>query len=159
MINGSSSGDQCKKIMLMIDESEASYHALIWVLKNLKDVLINNNSELVIFGVVPELNFTQSIAATFSSARLYSMAATGLDFCFTLFYTFFVLSSSTVLLNLIAAPELAISVQEYQMKIVSGLLEKAKNICTGQGVCIFPLHFKFLVLSISVQFTYFFLNR
>ncbi|KAL9664744.1 hypothetical protein QQ045_020151 [Rhodiola kirilowii] len=95
-----------KKVMVAVDESEASYYALIWVLENLKEVLVNTS--LVIFAAVPEPNYTQSIAATFSSARLYSMAAT--------------------------APELAISVQEQQKKVVLGLLEKAKSICTGRGV-------------------------
>ncbi|CAM8882062.1 unnamed protein product [Rhodiola kirilowii] len=87
-----------KKVMVAVDESEASYYALIWVLENLKEVLVNTS--LVIFAAVPEPNYTQSIAATFSSAP----------------------------------PELAISVQEQQKKVVLGLLEKAKSICTSRGV-------------------------
>ncbi|KAI4357802.1 hypothetical protein L6164_001726 [Bauhinia variegata] len=44
-----------KKVMVVIDESEQSYYALIWVLENLKEVV--SNSSLTIFATQPFPNF------------------------------------------------------------------------------------------------------
>ena len=40
-----------KKVMVIIDESEHSYHSLMWVLENLKEFI--NDSPLVILAALP----------------------------------------------------------------------------------------------------------
>ncbi|KAE9451010.1 hypothetical protein C3L33_17092, partial [Rhododendron williamsianum] len=37
-----------KKVMVAIDESESSYHALMWVLKNLRDSIAASGSPLLV---------------------------------------------------------------------------------------------------------------
>uniref|UniRef100_A0A7N0U1H3 UspA domain-containing protein n=1 Tax=Kalanchoe fedtschenkoi TaxID=63787 RepID=A0A7N0U1H3_KALFE len=95
-----------KQIMVAIDETDASYHALIWVLDNLKETLLDTS--LLIFAAVPEPNYYHYVPASFGSARLYATAS--------------------------PAPEVAISAQEHKKKVMLGLLDKAKSICTSHGV-------------------------
>ncbi|KAI4357803.1 hypothetical protein L6164_001727 [Bauhinia variegata] len=94
-----------KKVMMVIDESEQSYYALIWVLENLKEVA--SNSSLTIFATqpFPDLNH--------GSAQL------GLG---RFSYPF------------ISSQDLVTSMQRRIKKISLGLCQKAKNICAARGV-------------------------
>ncbi|KAK3442746.1 hypothetical protein EUGRSUZ_B03010 [Eucalyptus grandis] len=64
-ING---GDK-RKVMVAIDESECSHHALVWALDNLKDSLVN--SPLVVFMAQPPSQQNLSFAANLGLARMY----------------------------------------------------------------------------------------
>ena len=58
-----------KKVMVAIDENENSYHALMWVLDNLKESV--TKSTLVIFAAQPFANYTSVFAAPLGFARVY----------------------------------------------------------------------------------------
>lgn len=95
-----------KKVMVVIDESDCSYKALIWVLDNLKESL--NQSPLFIFAIQPLVNSTFPISPSLGFARLYCS-----------------LSDTAVLRN---------QIQERNRKVSLGLLDKAKSICASGGV-------------------------
>lgn len=96
-----------KKVMVAIDESDSSYHALIWVLDNLKETI--TKSPLVLFSAQPLPKCNNNIfAAPLGAARLY-----------------FPIS---------ATPDLMNSIQEQNKKVSLGLLEKARGICANRGV-------------------------
>ncbi|GMH01906.1 hypothetical protein Nepgr_003745 [Nepenthes gracilis] len=97
--------EQKKKVMVAIDETEGSYYALIWALDNLHQSLIT--CPLLIFMTEPPPNYN-ILASTLSSARLYS--------------------------NVSPTQEFVNNVQEKEKKVALGLLEKAKSICTSQGI-------------------------
>ncbi|CAK9159502.1 unnamed protein product [Ilex paraguariensis] len=97
-----------KKVMVAIDESEASYYALNWVLENLKESINHSGNPLVIFMAQPRPNYTNVFAAPLGSARMYC--------------------------NVSATPEFVNSVQERNRLVSMGILEKAKGICTSNGV-------------------------
>ena len=58
-----------KKVMVVIDENENSYHALMWVLDNLKESV--TKSTLVIFAAQPLTNYTNVFAAPLGFARMH----------------------------------------------------------------------------------------
>ncbi|KAI8539103.1 hypothetical protein RHMOL_Rhmol09G0154900 [Rhododendron molle] len=60
-----------KKVMVAIDESESSYHALMWVLKNLRDSIAASGSPLLIFMAHPFSVTSNVFAASLGSARVY----------------------------------------------------------------------------------------
>ncbi|XP_002283457.2 uncharacterized protein LOC100249069 isoform X1 [Vitis vinifera] len=95
-----------KKVMVAIDENECSYHALMWVLHNLKESI--GNSPLVIFNAQPPPYRNNTFAASLGTARMYCPVS--------------------------AAPEFINNVQEQNKKVSAALLEKAKSICSSQGV-------------------------
>ncbi|KAI4357801.1 hypothetical protein L6164_001726 [Bauhinia variegata] len=96
-----------KKVMVVIDESEQSYYALIWVLENLKEVV--SNSSLTIFATQPFPNFNhgsgQIGVCGFSCPFPYSQ-------------------------------DLIASMNRQIKKISLGLCEKAKSICAARGVIV-----------------------
>ncbi|XP_057961054.1 uncharacterized protein LOC131153049 [Malania oleifera] len=99
-------GEAEKRVMVAIDESENSYNALMWVLDNLKESI--TKSPLVIFAAQPPPQYNYTFAASLGSARMYCPVSATADF-----------------VN---------SVREQEKKVVLGLLEKAKSICTSRGV-------------------------
>ncbi|XP_021298858.1 universal stress protein A-like protein isoform X1 [Herrania umbratica] len=96
-----------KKVMVAIDERGCSYHALMWVLKNLKESI--TKSPLVIFAAqpLPEYRYF-TFAAELGFAHMYC--------------------------PLLATSDLVDSVKKKNKKVARGLLEKAKGICARQGV-------------------------
>ncbi|KAI4357804.1 hypothetical protein L6164_001728 [Bauhinia variegata] len=94
-----------KKVMVVIDESDDSHYALIWVLENLKEVA--SNSSLTIFATqpFPDLNH--------GSAQL-GLGRFSYPFVFS--------------------QDLITSMQKRIKKISLGLCEKAKSICAARGV-------------------------
>ncbi|WCJ24501.1 Adenine nucleotide alpha hydrolases-like superfamily protein [Euphorbia peplus] len=95
-----------RKVMIAIDENENSYYALIWVLDNLKESLIQ--APLYIFMAQPPAIDTTTFAASLGSARMYSPIS--------------------------SAPELAKSVKHNNQKLALAFLEKAKAICASRSV-------------------------
>ncbi|KAI3423514.1 Usp domain-containing protein [Psidium guajava] len=95
-----------RKVMVAVDESECSHHALVWALDNLKDSLLN--SSLVVFMAQPPSLQNLSFAANLGLARMYCPVS--------------------------AAPDFVNSVQEQHRKLTLALLEKAKEICAARGV-------------------------
>ncbi|GFP85360.1 universal stress protein a-like protein [Phtheirospermum japonicum] len=59
-------GEMRKKVMVAIDESEYSHHALEWALENLRETL--ENSKLVIFTAQPVADFGYLYASSFGAA-------------------------------------------------------------------------------------------
>ncbi|GAV66290.1 Usp domain-containing protein [Cephalotus follicularis] len=98
-----------KKVMVAIDESEHSYYALMWVLNNLKELI--TTAPLVIFAALPTPTFNYPHAVPLGFSRLYCPVST----------------------NMMTGPEMSTSVQ-VQYKILLGILEKAKTICSSRGV-------------------------
>ncbi|KAL4610017.1 hypothetical protein ACB092_08G022100 [Castanea dentata] len=99
-------GSDQNKVMLVIDENEYSYYALMWMLENLKESVTKSN--LVIFAAQPLPNYTNVFAAPLGFARMYSPMST--------------------------TPALIESIQERNKKVLLGLLEKAKSICASRGI-------------------------
>uniref|UniRef100_A0A2N9FPF2 UspA domain-containing protein n=1 Tax=Fagus sylvatica TaxID=28930 RepID=A0A2N9FPF2_FAGSY len=95
-----------KKVMVVMDENENSYHALMWVLDNLKESV--TKSTLVIFAAQPLTNYTNVFAAPLGFARMHFPVS--------------------------ATPALIESIQEHNKRVSLGLLEKAKSICASRGV-------------------------
>nr|GMD24893.1 universal stress protein A-like protein [Ipomoea batatas]GMD27725.1 universal stress protein A-like protein [Ipomoea batatas]GME19201.1 universal stress protein A-like protein [Ipomoea batatas] len=97
---------QKNKVMVAIDDSENSFHALCWTLNNF--ILHNRNdpspsaidSEVLIFTVQPLIDYTFVHAASFGSTP----------------------------------PELMNSLRENQKKMADALLEKATKLCTQYGI-------------------------
>ena len=58
-----------KRVMVAIDESECSHHALEWTLANLRDSL---SSPLLIYTVQPLQNVSFLAAASYGSPRTFS---------------------------------------------------------------------------------------
>ncbi|GAB2280051.1 hypothetical protein Dimus_014689 [Dionaea muscipula] len=98
--------EEKKKVMLAIDETQESYHALLWILDNFPESLVSN--PLLIFTAEPPPTYTDTFAASFSNARLYCTV-----------------SPNAGLVN---------TVQEQEKKVALGLLDKAKSICSSRGV-------------------------
>ncbi|KAG5532403.1 hypothetical protein RHGRI_026888 [Rhododendron griersonianum] len=96
-----------KKVMVAIDESESSYHALMWVLKNLRDSIAASGSPLLIFMAHPFPVTSNVFAASLGSARVYCPVS--------------------------ATSEYVYCVQEQNKVVSMGILEKAKGICTTHG--------------------------
>ncbi|KAJ6764039.1 ADENINE NUCLEOTIDE ALPHA HYDROLASES-LIKE SUPERFAMILY PROTEIN [Salix purpurea] len=96
-----------KKVMVIIDESEHSYHSFMWVLDNLKEFI--TDSPLVILAAQPAPN-----CKFFHGAQVFGTVS----FC----------SPATTTIDLIC------SIQEKNKMILSGILEKAVNICASRGV-------------------------
>ncbi|GMH27498.1 hypothetical protein Nepgr_029341 [Nepenthes gracilis] len=105
VVAGEVESEEKKKVMVAIDETEDSYYALMWVLDNLHESLLT--CPLLIFMTEPPPNYSV-LASTLSSARLYSNVSPIQDF-----------------VN---------NIQEKEKKVVLGLLEKAKSICTSRGM-------------------------
>ncbi|XVF84778.1 hypothetical protein PTKIN_Ptkin17bG0065900 [Pterospermum kingtungense] len=96
-----------KKVMVVIDERDCSYEALIWVLKYLKESI--TKSPLVIIAAQPLPNYKcLTFAAPLGFARIYCPEST-----------------TSALIE---------SVKEKNKKVSLGLLEKAKGICASHGV-------------------------
>ncbi|EXB77507.1 Universal stress protein A-like protein [Morus notabilis] len=93
-----------KKVMVVIDESDCSYKALIWVLENLKESL--KQSPLFIFATQPLINSNFAVSPSLGFIRLTC----------TLSY---------ILTN---------QAQERNKEVSMGLLDKAKSICANGGV-------------------------
>ncbi|KAK1268159.1 Universal stress protein A-like protein [Acorus gramineus] len=97
-----------QKVMVAIDESECSHHALEWALDNLRDSILSSPSSasvaeertLIVYTAQPLTNLSYLTAASYGSAP----------------------------------PELVRSLQENQKKIALALLEQAKEICAKRGV-------------------------
>ncbi|XP_027362206.1 universal stress protein A-like protein [Abrus precatorius] len=98
-----------KKVMVVIDENEHSYHTLTWVLDNLNE-LFTTKSSLIILATQPNYNYA-SIAPQFGSAGL----------------SFFSFGSNQELIK---------SIQQRTNSIYEGLCEKAKNVCANRGVLV-----------------------
>ncbi|OAY31331.1 hypothetical protein MANES_14G103600v8 [Manihot esculenta] len=98
-------GEDERKVMVAIDESEYSHYALIWVLDNLKESL--PRSPLFIFMAQPPPR-NYPFAASLGSARMYCSVS--------------------------AAPDFLNSVKENNKKLALAFLEKAKEICASRGV-------------------------
>ncbi|KAG8639113.1 hypothetical protein MANES_14G103700v8 [Manihot esculenta] len=95
-----------RKVMVVIDEKDSSYHALMWVLDNLKSSIAN--SLLVIFCAQPTPMNHSAYAAQLGFSRIYfPFSPTG---------------------------DMIRTVQERNKKVSLGLMEKAKNICASRGV-------------------------
>ncbi|KAJ4828889.1 hypothetical protein Tsubulata_039862 [Turnera subulata] len=99
-------GSSKKKVMVAIDESQHSYHAFLWALDNLKELL--TNSPLVIFAAQPFPNCFDTYGAQLGHSHLYCPGPT---------------SSSLIS-----------SVLKQNQDIALGLLERAENICASRGV-------------------------
>lgn len=97
-----------KKVMLAIDESESSYHALMWVLKNLRESITASGSPLHIFMPCPLPVNSNVFAASLGSARLYCPVSATSDYVYC--------------------------VQEQNKAVSLGILERAKSICTSHGI-------------------------
>ncbi|GKV46535.1 hypothetical protein SLEP1_g53511 [Rubroshorea leprosula] len=97
-----------KKVMVAIDESEDSYHALMWVLNNLKESF--KSSQLVIFATQATPKCNSLSGAHIGYARMYCTA--------------------------LATPYLSGIAMETNRKVSLGLLEKAQGICASQGVSV-----------------------
>ncbi|KAI3423515.1 Usp domain-containing protein [Psidium guajava] len=97
---------ESKKVMVVIDESDSSYHALMWVLNNLKESI--TSSVLVLFAALPPPSCSFGFGAPFGLARLYFQG--------------------------LAAPEVFSMEQERSKKICLGILKKAEGICASRGV-------------------------
>ncbi|KAI9078545.1 hypothetical protein K1719_039483 [Acacia pycnantha] len=93
-----------KKVMVVIDESDYSYYALIWSLKTLKESL--RSKSIILFMVQPAVDSNYTFSAFLGTARLY--APYNLNF-----------------VN---------SYKENQKKLALALLERAKSICATHGV-------------------------
>ena len=78
-----SKSDDQKKMMVCIDESEYSHHALNWALENLRDSL--SNFQLIVFTVQSLSDFTYIHASTLGVARTSLFAISHLRFsvCFS----------------------------------------------------------------------------
>lgn len=78
-----SKSDDKKKMMVCIDESEYSHHALNWALENLRDSL--SNFQLIVFTVQSLSDFTYIHASTLGVARTSLFAFSHLRFsvCFS----------------------------------------------------------------------------
>ncbi|CAL5399667.1 unnamed protein product [Camellia sinensis] len=97
-----------KKVMVAIDESMSSYHALMWLLKNLRETINSSGNPLLICMVQPSPPTNPNVfAAPLGNARIN-----------------FPISSM----------EYVKSVQEQNKVVSMGILEKAKGICTSHGV-------------------------
>lgn len=97
-------GLKIEKVMVVIDESEDSYKALIWALNNLKEP--HRSSKLVVFAPQAFPKCNNICGAQLGYARIYCPV------------------SFTV------APDSA----SKQNKVSIGLLEKARGICASKGV-------------------------
>ncbi|KAJ6982163.1 hypothetical protein NC653_025317 [Populus alba x Populus x berolinensis] len=95
-----------QKVMVIIDESEYSYHALMWVLDNLKGFIAD--SPLVMFAALPTPNCNFAYGAQLGTTALYCTVSPTLG--------------------------LICSMQEKSKKILQGILEKAVDICDSRGV-------------------------
>lgn len=104
-MDGGGKGER-KKVMVVIDESDSSYHALMWVLNNLKESI--RSSSLVLFATQPPPRRGFAFAAPFGLARLYFQG--------------------------VAEPEVFKPAQEQSKKIRLGILKKAEGICASRGV-------------------------
>ncbi|KAI4369005.1 hypothetical protein MLD38_017500 [Melastoma candidum] len=93
-----------RKVMVAIDESESSYRALVWALKNLKE----NMKEVVIFMAQPPPQQCVAVAAPLSSALMFYPAS--------------------------GSPEFVNCLREQQRKFTLALLDKAKEVCANHGV-------------------------
>ncbi|CAK7326600.1 unnamed protein product [Dovyalis caffra] len=93
-----------KKVMVIIDESEYSYHAFMWVLDHLRGFI--TDSPLVIFAALPTPNCNFAYGAQLGTAALYCPVS----------------------------PNLIGAMQETSKKVLLGILEKAVNICASRGV-------------------------
>ncbi|OWM67994.1 universal stress protein A-like protein isoform X2 [Punica granatum] len=100
-----------KKVMVVIDESESSYNALVWVLDNLKETICFSSTEtsLILFSSQPLVVPGFISSSPFGPARLYFHGPS-------------------------AGPEIHNPAQELNRKVSLGLLKKAKEICACQGV-------------------------
>ncbi|KAI9078566.1 hypothetical protein K1719_039504 [Acacia pycnantha] len=99
-------GTENKKVMVVIDESDYSYYALIWSLKTLKESL--RSKSIILFMVQPAVDSNYTVSALLGTARLYSHY------------------------NL--RPDFVNSYKENQKKLALALLERAKSICATHGV-------------------------
>ncbi|RVW48543.1 Universal stress protein A-like protein [Vitis vinifera] len=122
-----------KKVMVAIDENECSYHALMWVLHNLKESI--GNSPLVIFNAQPPPYRNNTFAASLGTARMYCPVSAGVDGDIKNME----LSDLRIAIDkfqffCVTAPEFINNVQEQNKKVSAALLEKAKSICSSQGV-------------------------
>lgn len=63
-------GIEKKKVMVVIDESDSSYYALIWLLKTLKESL--RSKHIILFMVQPAIDSNYIFSASLGTARLYS---------------------------------------------------------------------------------------
>ncbi|KAJ4828888.1 hypothetical protein Tsubulata_039861 [Turnera subulata] len=95
-----------RKVMVAIDESEYSYHALIWALDNLKEVIAG--SPLVIFAAQPTPDCFHTYGAQFGSTRMSSPVP--------------------------ATKSLISKVLDQKREFTLLLLEKARTICENRGV-------------------------
>ncbi|KAJ6903037.1 universal stress protein A-like protein [Populus alba x Populus x berolinensis] len=95
------------KVMVVIDESECSYRALMWVLDNLKESI--KNLPLVIFAAQPPPNCNYVVSSAFGLGCICPLSAT---------------------------MDLFNSAQQQNKKVALGILEKAKRICASKGVTV-----------------------
>ncbi|XP_047308910.1 universal stress protein A-like protein [Impatiens glandulifera] len=95
--------ESSKKVMVAIDEAEASYHTFMWVIKNLHESITNSGNPLLIFFAQPSAATNNVFAASLGGARIYSP-----------------LSSTHDCNN---------SVDEKNKIVATKILEKAKIIC------------------------------
>jgi hypothetical protein len=61
-----------KQVMIAIDESECSHHALQWALDNLHDTIVD--SHLIIFTVQSTVDVGYIFASSYGSARTLSLS-------------------------------------------------------------------------------------
>ncbi|KAL6969868.1 hypothetical protein U1Q18_029583 [Sarracenia purpurea var. burkii] len=97
-----------KKVMVAIDESGSSYHALMWALENLRESIAVSGNPLFIFMVQPSPANSNVFAASLGSARVYCPIS--------------------------ATPEFVNSMREKNKVVSIGILEKARTICNSHGV-------------------------
>ena len=78
-----SKSDDKKKMMVCIDESEYSHHALNWALENLRDSL--SNFQLIVFTVQSLSDFTYIHTSTLGVARtsLFTFSHLPFSVCFS----------------------------------------------------------------------------
>ncbi|KAK1275730.1 hypothetical protein QJS04_geneDACA001638 [Acorus gramineus] len=103
-----------KRVMIAIDESECSHHALEWALDNLRES-ISSSSTAGATSAAPEAE-EERLLTIYTAQPLTNLS--------------YLTASSYGS----ASPEFIRSLQEQQQKVSLALLEQAKEMCARQGV-------------------------
>ncbi|XP_057477409.1 universal stress protein A-like protein [Actinidia eriantha] len=96
------------KVMVVIDESESSYRALMWTLQNIGEIINGSGNPLLIFMPLSSPTNTHVFPASLGFTRIYCPVP--------------------------ANPGNVNPAQEQNMVVYMGILEKAKSICSKHGI-------------------------
>ncbi|KAG5380577.1 hypothetical protein IGI04_028419 [Brassica rapa subsp. trilocularis] len=126
-----------KQVMVAIDESDCSKHALRWTLSYLKDSLAD--SDIILFTAQPQLDLSSVYASSYGAARKYSPSSVS-----RLFNLLFMMNVSdtharavhklSVLFCFLAAIELINSMQQNYKNAALNRIEEGTKICAESGV-------------------------